>query len=44
MIINFFSGVFERALPIKGLNINEETPMTPMRIPMSASVFSSLER
>jgi hypothetical protein len=43
-IIKFFSGVFRRALPINGLNTNEETPKIPMRTPISTSVLPNLER
>jgi hypothetical protein len=40
----FFSGFFKRALPIKGLKAKEETPKTPIRIPISASLDPNLER
>jgi hypothetical protein len=43
-IINFFSGIFIRALPIKGLKTNEETPKIPIRKPISTSVDPNLER
>jgi hypothetical protein len=44
MIINFFSGVFKRALPTKGLKINEEKKKIPIRTPVSISVDPNLER
>jgi hypothetical protein len=43
-IINFFSGVFKRALPTKGLMTNEETVKIPIRTPISTSVDPNLER
>jgi hypothetical protein len=43
-IIKFFSRIFRRALPIKGLKINEEKKKIPMRTPISASVDPNLER
>jgi hypothetical protein len=43
-IINFFSGIFERALPTMGLRTNEEIPKAPIRIPISISVDPNLER
>jgi hypothetical protein len=44
MIINFFSGIFKRALPTKGLRTNEERKKIPTRIPISVSVDPDLER
>jgi len=44
LVIKFFSGIFVRALPIKGLKINEEKKKIPMRTPISASVDRNLER
>jgi hypothetical protein len=42
--INFFSGIFKRALPTKGLRTNEETPRIPIRTPISISEDPNLER
>jgi hypothetical protein len=42
--MRFLSGVVNRALPIKGLRIREETLEVPMRMPISASAVPSLER
>jgi len=44
MIIKFFSGVFRRALPIKGLRKNADEAKIPIRIPISISVDPNLER
>jgi hypothetical protein len=43
-IINVFSGIFIRALPIKGFEINEKKKKIPMRTPISVSVDPNLER
>jgi hypothetical protein len=44
VIIKFFSGIFKRALPTKGLRTNEETPRIPIRTPISTSEDPNLER
>lgn len=44
VIIKFLSGVFNRALPTKGLITKEETLKIPIRIPISVSGDPSLER
>jgi hypothetical protein len=44
MVIKFFSGIFVRALPIKGLKTTEEKKKIPIRTPISASVDPNLER
>ena len=44
MIINFFSGVFKRAFPIKGLKTKDQKKKVPIRIPVSTSVDPNLER
>jgi len=43
-IIKFFSGILRRALPMKGLDTNEETPKIPIRTPISTSVLPNLAR
>ena len=43
-IIKVFSGVFERALPTKGLRTNEEIAKLPIRIPISTSVDPNFKR
>jgi hypothetical protein len=42
--IKFFSGIFKRALPTKGLKTNEEPPKTPIKTPISVSEDPDLER
>ena len=42
--IKFFSGLFNRAFPTKGLISSEETLKIPIRIPISVSLDSNLER
>jgi hypothetical protein len=42
--MNFFSGIFKRATPAKGLRNNEETAKLPIRTPISTSVDPNLER
>jgi hypothetical protein len=44
MIIKVFSGILRRALPTKGLRINEERVKIPIRIPISTSLDPNLER
>jgi len=44
MIMNFFSGIFKRALPTKGLRIKEEILNIPTRTPIPASLAPDLER
>jgi hypothetical protein len=44
MIMNFFSGVFERALPTKGLKTNAATKKIPIRTPVSISLEPDRER
>jgi hypothetical protein len=44
VIIKFFSGIFVRALPTRGLKTNEEKKKIPMRTPISASVDRNFER
>jgi hypothetical protein len=44
MVIMFFSGIFVRALPVKGLKTTEEKKKLPMRRPISTSVDPNLER
>ena len=42
--MKFLSGVFDRALPTKGLKTSEATLKIPIRIPISVSVDFNLER
>jgi len=42
--MNFFSEIFIRALPTKGLMIREATLKAPTRTPISASLEPNLER
>jgi hypothetical protein len=43
-IMKFFSGIFRRPLPTKGLKTTEEKKRIPIRIPISVSVHWNLER
>jgi hypothetical protein len=40
----YFSGIFKRALPTKGLSTKEETAMLPIRTPISTSEDPNPER
>jgi hypothetical protein len=44
MIIKFFSRIFKRALPTKGLRTNEERDKLPIRTPTSTSLDPNFER
>jgi hypothetical protein len=44
IIINFFSGIFRRALPTNGLRATEERVKIPIRMPISTSLDPNLER
>jgi hypothetical protein len=44
MIIKFFSGIFRRALPTKGLKTNAAKKKIPIRIPVSTSLDPDCER
>jgi len=44
MVIKSFSGIFVRALPIRGLKTTEEKKKIPIRTPISDSVDPNLKR
>jgi len=43
-IIKFLSEILKRALPTKGLRINDETLKTPIKTPISTSADPDLDR